>query len=682
MRNHTVTVVSIRSYLRKIRYRWGSLLRKSPFLPTYNHFLYAAVFVAGGLSFWSSYAVRFDFTIPATYSDQCLWLLPFVMLMKVCVFYLLRGHAADWRYISLRDTFFGVYYSAACSAIILIHFLLHPTLSVPRGVVALDFLLTMVLVSLVRVTFRLVQENLAFVYSNPLWGTKRTRAIIIGAGDIAASVIRESRQNLDWNLNVTAIFDDEPSAKGLSINGVSIRGGLHDLKSYVARDRTELAIIAIPSPDATQMQRINQSLSELSISVRTVASLIDRSGAEKSPRQRTVGIAPLLAREELVLEPPRTAVELSDSIPVIRPMLPEMDEVFDVVKASYESGMVTGGKLAKLFEHEVARFCQVDHAVAVSSGTSGLIIAFAAMDFPEAAEVIVPSFTFAATIQALLWDRLTPVFVDCLPGTMTIDPGEVVKAISPRTAAIYPVNIYGLPPDIEELEEISRKKGLPIIYDSAQGLGSTYRGRPAGGFGTCEVFSLSPAKVITAMEGGVVTTNDDELANKLRAMRDYGKGPGGEEMVSKGLSARMIEFDAAVGLLNLRKADSLISTRLRMIGYYEKRLKSLRGCSVQEYPSDRTSSGSHFALLVGEEAAMDRDGLQEVLKAQKIQTKRYFFPPTHVQRAFTDRPHRIVGDLPVTVSCSRHALALPLYSEFSEEQQDRVCSAIESVLRA
>jgi dTDP-4-amino-4,6-dideoxygalactose transaminase len=263
---------------------------------------------------------------------------------------------------------------------------------------------------------------------------------------------------------------------------------------------------------------------------------------------------------------------------------------------------------------------------------------------------------------------------------MTMDPDEVVKAIGRETVAIYPVTVFGLPPDLGPLEDISREYGLPMISDSAQGLGSTYNGRPAGGFGLCEVFSLSPSKVITAMEGGLITTNNGELAGKLRAMRDYGKGPDGQDMVFKGLSARMVEFDAAVGLLNLRRAGALISARLRLIRTYRGRLSSMRGCYPQEFPADRTSSGSLFAFLLGEEAAIDRDGLCEALKAQNIQTKKYFYPPVHAQSVCKGKPLRVVGELRNTWSCSRRCLALPLYSHMSDEDQDRVCRAVVAAL--
>lgn len=369
-----------------------------------------------------------------------------------------------------------------------------------------------------------------------------------------------------------------------------------------------------------------------------------------------------------------------NGIPVSEPTLPDIEQVFAVVSESYASGMVTCGRIVALFEEEVQSFIGVEHAVAVSSCTSGLMLAFSAMGFAEAAEVIVPSFTFAATIQALVWNRLVPVYVDCLPGTMTIDPEAVVSAVSRKTAAICPVTVFGLPPDLAVLGEISDRYGLPLISDSAQGLGATYQGRRIGSFGLCEVFSLSPGKVITAMEGGIITTSDSVLAGKLKSMRDYGKGPDGHEIVLQGLSARFVELNAAVGLLNLREAHSLLAARARLIRSYRARLRSLRGCCFQETPSDRTSCGSIFAFLAPEDNPDVRDAVFEALRDNGIQSRKYFYPPAHSHRVFRDKPHRIVGDLAVTRSYSSRCLALPLYSHMADEHLDRVCSVVESIL--
>ena len=163
-------------------------------------------------------------------------------------------------------------------------------------------------------------------------------------------------------------------------------------------------------------------------------------------------------------------------------------------------------------------------------------------------------------------------------------------------------------------------------------------------------------------------------------MRDYGKGPDGQQMIYNGLSARMSEFHASIGLLSLRNAEHLIAARMRLIKTYRERLGTLPGCSVQEWLADRQSSGNYFTLLIGPKAKADRETVYQALIRSEIQSKKYFYPPVHVQTAFRDRPHRIVGALPQTWALSRASLALPLFAHMTDKQQDRVCRGVEGVL--
>ena len=367
-------------------------------------------------------------------------------------------------------------------------------------------------------------------------------------------------------------------------------------------------------------------------------------------------------------------------IPLTRPTLPPMDRVLRFFAESYASGTVTLGQAVSLFEKEICDFTGAKAAVAVSSCTSGLMLAFASMNFPEGAEVILPSFTFPATAQALFWNRLKPVYVDCLPGSMTIDPDQVTKAISGKTVAVCPVTIFGLPPDIAPLTDISNANSLPLIFDSAQGLGSKYEEKASGSFGLCEVFSLSPTKVITAIEGGLVTTNSTELADIIRSMRDYGKGPDGEALIFNGLSARMSELHAAVGLASLQNAESLVNSRLRLVKRYTEHTQRFPGCRVQELPENRSSTGNYFVLLIEKSAKANRESVWTALKECGIQSKRYFYPPVHVHPALRGLPHRTVGELPNTWSAAQCSLALPLYSHMTDDDQDIVLRALASVL--
>lgn len=638
------------------------------------------VFVLACVSFLTAYLVRFDFDVPDRWFAQCVRLMLGAGVIKVCAYYPLRSSIMSGRHFGPPNVVAIFGYAAICAALIAGLSWISLSLHVPRGVIAIDFLLTSIMIGGLRMAQRAFSERIDFLTRDAKSGLRR--AVIFGSNDAAALLISETLQDPESDVVFEAVFHEDGRRGHSSLHGVPVKGGLEDMRPYLNSRRIDLVVLAVPSPTREQMSRFNEMLVELNVPVKVLRPLLDV--VDSSPAIEALsesGTFRLMSTEHMEVKVEPAAKSAPGLIPVANPTLPEIEDVLKVVKESYDTGHVTTGGVVRLFQEEVQKFTQVRHAVAVSSCTSGLILALGAMDYPEGAEVIVPSFTFAATVQALFWNRLTPVFVDCLDGTMTMDPDEVAKAIGPKTVAIYPVTVFGLPPDVSRMEELAHEHGLALIFDSAQGLGSTYRGRPAGGFGLCEAFSLSPGKVITAMEGGLVTTNNDELAAKLTSMRDYGKGPDGQEMIFKGLSARMVEFDAAVGLLNLKRADKLIAARLRLIETYRRRLEKLPGCRPQVFPEDRTTSGSLFAFRIEEPAKVDRDSLFEALRTNDIQSKKYFYPPVHAQRVVANKPHRIVGDLKNTWRCSLECLALPLYSHMTEEDQERVCSVVESVMQ-
>ena len=211
--------------------------------------------------------------------------------------------------------------------------------------------------------------------------------------------------------------------------------------------------------------------------------------------------------------------------PIICPTLPDPAELQADMKTIFSSGRVTVGEQVAGLEGDVCERTGVAHTIAVSSGTSGLMLLLRALKLPEGSEVITPSFTFAATSHALLWNGLVPVFCDSDPQMFTMDVKAAEALISEKTSAIYPVCVFGVPPDLDACQQLAQKYGLALLFDSAQGLGSTYKGKAVGNFGIGEAFSLSPTKVVTAMEGGLITTNQDDLATQLRYMRDYAKPP-------------------------------------------------------------------------------------------------------------------------------------------------------------
>ncbi len=370
------------------------------------------------------------------------------------------------------------------------------------------------------------------------------------------------------------------------------------------------------------------------------------------------------------------------SYPLIRPTLPQPEEILDQVREAMESGRVTCGGNVEALEKEVSELIGVKHVVAVSSATSGLVLLFRALGLPAGSEVITPSFTFAATAHALLWNGLKPVFCDCEPHSFTMDASAIEGLITPRTRAIYPVCVFGVTGDLESYAALAEKHGLLLIYDSAQGLGSKYKGQWLGGFGIAEVFSMSPTKVVTAIEGGLVTTNDDILAERIRSMRDYGKGPDGQDMMHLGLSARMSEINAIVARWSLARVEQWISSREALIEHYQERLAVLPGIRFQFVPEWCRSSRNYFVILIDSvHSPVTRDELHDALAEAGIQTKRYFYPPLHHQTLYKENGLAEGVKLPVTEQISASSLALPLYSHMRVDDVDWICDRIVSIFR-
>lgn len=355
-------------------------------------------------------------------------------------------------------------------------------------------------------------------------------------------------------------------------------------------------------------------------------------------------------------------------IPLMKPTLAPWERVADRFRAVYESGTLTLGDFTRAFEDAAASALDVRYVVAVSSCTSGMMLLFRALELRG--RVVMPSFTWASTGHAALWNNLEPVFADCSPGTYTLDPACVAALIDDRTAAVMAVNVFGLYPEMDELRAVCAARDLPFLCDSAQGIGATYRGRVGGALADAEVFSLSPTKVVTAAEGGLVTTNDAVLAERIRRMRDYGKSPDARDIEILGLSARMSEFHAVVGLGCLEMLGDLLQGRDAIFARYREELGGIDGLTFQTIPGHSTTSGNYFIVFVDPDAR-DIVRLQERLAARGVATKRYFHPPLHLQVAYRHLPPP-PRPLPVTEWASRAGLALPIYTHMELDLVSRI----------
>lgn len=367
-------------------------------------------------------------------------------------------------------------------------------------------------------------------------------------------------------------------------------------------------------------------------------------------------------------------------IPIVQPTLHDFDQVVAEFRQAWDSGQVTTGVFTRRFEEAVEAKLGVPHAVMVQSCTAGLMLVLRALDLKG--EVILPAFTWTATGHAVVWNGLTPVFADIVPGPYTLDPQAAEQAITDRTAAIMPVNVFGCPPDYDAFQRLAQKHSLPLIYDSAQGLGSKFQTKDgawhyAGNFGEAEVFSLSPTKVVSAMEGGLITTHNAELAQKLRQMRDYGKSLDGEDIDWLGLSARVPEINAIVAQHNFAHMDELISHRRTLVNLYKEMLQGFEGLTFQSIPNGSQSSCNYFTMFLDKiQTLHSRDSVYEHLKSKGIQAKKYFYPALHKQQVYLGLKLKYMGNLTVTENAASAGLALPLFSHMKEEIVQHVCNTI------
>ena len=358
-----------------------------------------------------------------------------------------------------------------------------------------------------------------------------------------------------------------------------------------------------------------------------------------------------------------------------RPTVPPYAEMVPYFENIVSSGALTKGAYCQQLEQRLAEYIGVPHVVCLSSCSSGLMLGIQCLGLKG--EVIVPSFSFMATFNALRWNSLTPVYVECEPDTLTVDVDAVKRAVTPRTSAVMSAYLFGNPPAFDELNAFCREKGLVHFCDSAHGMGSLYHGRPAGGQAEFEVFSASPTKLLTAAEGGFLATRSPELAAWATKGRDYGN-PGSYDCEFAGLNARMSEFHAVIALLGLDRLDSYALHRGKIANLYTKRLGLLPGLSFQKVRDNCRSSNKDFAILVDEPFGLGRDQLIEALKQEGVPTRIYFAPPGHRLTAHRVQPEPL---LPITDSVCSRILCVPISSHMAFEEVERICAVVENIHR-
>lgn len=364
----------------------------------------------------------------------------------------------------------------------------------------------------------------------------------------------------------------------------------------------------------------------------------------------------------------------------VRPTLPEYGEIEDEVRQMLASGSLTKGPYLAAFERKVAEHLGVREAVAVSSCTAGLMLTYQALGLKG--DAIVPSFTFMATVHALHWNGVRPVFVDVDPEHWTLDAARVEEAITPATSAIIGVHTFGNPCDVQTLGAVGARYGVPGIFDAAHAFGSLLDGEPLGRYGAAEVFSTSATKLLVTGEGGIVATTDERLARQIRIGREYGnRGDYGSEFA--GMNARMPEFAAILGLHGLDRLDAAVRRRNQIAERVRQRLGALPGIALQRTRTRGCSSYKDLGILIDEaQFGLTRDALATALWAEGVETRKYFDPPLHRHAMFEATWGAAAGArLHVTERLARQCLNLPIYSDMEDALVDRICDAVERIAR-
>ena len=347
-------------------------------------------------------------------------------------------------------------------------------------------------------------------------------------------------------------------------------------------------------------------------------------------------------------------------------------EIFD------RNWLSNNGPLVQELEKKIAKHHKVKHCIAMCNGTVALEIAIRALGLEG--EVIIPSYTFIATAHALHWQAITPVFADIDLDTHTLDPNAVRAMITPRTTGIIGVHLWGRISAIEELNLIAEEHKLKLMFDAAHAFGCSYKGTSVGNFGVCEVLSFHATKFFNTFEGGAVLTNDDELAETMRLMRNFGFS-GMDSVIYPGTNGKMIEVAAAMGLVNLDAIDSVIEVNRCNYHHYHEGLSVLPGISLLTFDEYERNNFQYIVMIVDKECPVNRDIIIQALHAENILARKYFWPGCHNMKPYCDLyPHAGLL-LANTHEVAQRVIVLPTGTTMDSSMTQAVCSLIREILK-
>jgi len=362
------------------------------------------------------------------------------------------------------------------------------------------------------------------------------------------------------------------------------------------------------------------------------------------------------------------------SIYVTQPYLPPLAEFIPYLTEIWDSKLLTNsGPFHEQLERELCDYLGVKHLALLTNGTIALVTALQALRVTG--EVITTPYSFVATAHSLLWNGIKPVFVDIDPNTLNLDPGKIEAAITPHTTAILPVHCYGHPCDVDRIQKIADTYGLKVIYDAAHAFGVQCHGGSVLNHGDLSVLSFHATKVFTTFEGGAIVCPDAKSKQRIDHLKNFGYVDE-VTVVAPGINGKMSEFNAALGLLQLKYVDTLIARRRDIDAIYRERLKDVKGISCLQDGGEKVANYAYFPILVRPEYPLNREELYRKLRDNGIHGRRYFYPLISDFPMYRGLPSAARSNLPVASKAANEVICLPIYPALSIEQVDSICEII------
>lgn len=363
-----------------------------------------------------------------------------------------------------------------------------------------------------------------------------------------------------------------------------------------------------------------------------------------------------------------------EPIYVTKPFLPPLDELLPYMESIWENKILTNsGPFHKELEQALCDYLGVEYISLFANGTLALVTALQALRVTG--EVITSPYSFVATSHALHWNAIKPVFADISPKTFNIDPEKIEAAITPQTTAILPVHVYGQPCDVDSIQKIADNYNLRVIYDAAHAFGVKLRGDSVLKYGDLSILSFHATKVFNTFEGGAIISPNAKMKRHIDHLKNFGFVDE-TTVVAPGINSKMSELNSAVGLLQLKYIDQVIERRNEVCKLYRRLLSNVKGIVCPDYLSDATSNYAYFPIIVEPEFSISRDELFDHLHADKIYTRRYFYPLISDFSMYRGLPSAKGDNLTVASSISEKVICLPLYPDIEEEVVTRVCHVI------